>query len=172
MTALQPLEHGQAEVDAGGHSAAGDPITVDHHSVLARGRTKKLEQTQVGPVGGGLVAVEQSRGTQDDRACAYRGDVAGRGAALGEEVEKLTTGAQCRRNEQCNTAHYDPNTHPNRLTDTSCCDHRQNPPIPKRDSCRCPSKLRIIRPPALLRTLLHGVLHPGLACTDAPGGRR
>jgi len=55
VTALQPLEHGQAEVDAGGHSAAGDPITVDHHSVLARGRTKKLEQTQVGPVGGGLV---------------------------------------------------------------------------------------------------------------------
>ncbi len=42
----------------------------------------------------------------------------------------------------------------------------------KRHSCRYPSDLRVLRPPALLRTLLHGVLHPGLACTDATVGRR
>ncbi len=34
------------------------------------------------------------------------------------------------------------------------------------------SNLRIFRPPAFPRTLLHGVLHTGLACTDATDGRR
>jgi len=42
---------------------------------------------------------------------------------------------------------------------------------PTRNSCRCPSNLRILRAPALPHPLLHGVLHPGWACANAPGGR-
>jgi len=44
--------------------------------------------------------------------------------------------------------------------------------IPTRHSCRCPSNLGILRPPALTRTLLHGVVHLGLACAEATDGRR
>ncbi len=65
----------QAEVDAGGDTARGDPVAVDGHATADRTRPEGGQEFHVSPVGGRLVAFEEPGGPEEQRAGADGGHV-------------------------------------------------------------------------------------------------
>ena len=108
--------------------------------------------------------LDKHRGTQGNRPVRALTRAATRSRRRTQRPATQNSGRHHTR-----TSHAAPTVGP-RITRR--CDDRLNSPIPKRHSCRCPRGLRVLRLPTFLRTLLHGVLHPGSACTDTTEGVR
>ena len=61
----------ESEVDAGGDAAAREAVAVAHHPLGHRNGAERLQQVARGPVAGRLIALQQARGAQHQRAGAH-----------------------------------------------------------------------------------------------------
>lgn len=89
VLARQPGEQGEAEVDAGGHPAAGDAVAVFDDPRRHGFRADEGQQIAVGPVSGGPLPLQQAGSAKDQGAGADGGDVRCARAAAGHEVEDV-----------------------------------------------------------------------------------